>query len=79
MWPPARSGANKAQRYDDGGRSRRGACGEIFLRPVRASAVQAIRLLVIDPLHFEASCNPSHEVSFVGVDDCSLGDAGLDP
>lgn len=51
---------------------------EIFLRPIRASVVEAVSLLMIDPLHFKRAVQIVPRGRFVGVDDSSLGDARLD-
>ena len=51
---------------------------EKFLCPIRAGAVEAVRLFVIDPLHFELAVQAIPRCRFVGIDDGSLGDAGAD-
>lgn len=51
---------------------------EIALSIVRASAVFAISLLMIDALHFEAGVEAIPRGCFVGMDDRALGDARLD-
>ena len=45
---------------------------EKFLRPIRASAVEAVRYLVIDALHFEASMKIVPARGLIRVDDRSL-------
>ena len=51
---------------------------EKFLRPIRASAVEAIGFLVVDPLHFKAACNSFQLAAFIRVHDRALGDARAD-
>jgi hypothetical protein len=50
---------------------------EKLFRPVRAGAVEAVRLLMIDALHFEAAVQRIPRAAFVGVDDGARLDAGL--
>jgi len=49
--------------------------GEIALRLVRAGAIRAIGLAMIDPLHLEASMESVPSSCLVGVDDAPSGDA----
>jgi len=51
---------------------------EILLSKVRARAVLAVGLAVIDPLHLESGMQGIPARRFVGMDDGALGDAGLD-
>jgi hypothetical protein len=51
---------------------------EKFLRPIRAGAVEAVRLFVIDPADFELAAKAISRGRFVGGDDSSPGDAGAD-
>ena len=51
---------------------------EKFLRPIRASAVQAVRLFVVDALHLITGMQIVPGAGFVGVNDGALGDTGLD-
>jgi hypothetical protein len=51
---------------------------EKFLCPIRASAVEAVCLLVIDPLHFETAVEVVPGAGLVGMNDGSLGDPRLD-
>src|SRR5260221_14637320 len=51
---------------------------EIFLSVVGASAVKAIRLLMVDALHFETLVQAIPCAAFVGVNRGALGDASAD-
>jgi hypothetical protein len=51
---------------------------EKFLRPIRAGTVQAVRILMIDALHFEAAVKIVPCAGFIGMDDgafCAQSDA----
>src|SRR5271157_2563434 len=48
--------------------------GEITFRLVRAGAIRAIRLAMIDPLHFETRVESVPSSCLVGVDDAPSGD-----
>ena len=50
---------------------------EKFLCPVRASAIEAVGLLMVDPLHFVMAVQRIPVAGLVGVDDSALGDARL--
>ena len=52
--------------------------GEVFLSHVSASAVEAVCLLMIDPLDLETLMKVVPRRRFVGVDDRTLGNAGAD-
>src|SRR4051812_29747648 len=47
---------------------------EILLSPIGASAVERIRLLMVDPLHFKPLMQMVPSGGFVGVNGCALGD-----
>src|SRR5947208_3181134 len=51
---------------------------EKFLCPIRASAVEAVSLFVIDTLHFEAAMKLIPVSRFVGADDSALRNPSLD-
>jgi hypothetical protein len=48
---------------------------EKFLCLIRASTVEAIRLLMVDPLHFEAAMRIVPSPGFVGMDNRALRDS----
>jgi len=47
---------------------------EEFFGPIRASAVQAVRLLMVDPLHLVAAVKIVPGAGFIGVHDGSFSD-----
>ncbi len=51
---------------------------EKFFCPIGASAVQAVRLLVIDPLHLIAAVKIVLGARFISMHNGSLGDARFD-
>jgi hypothetical protein len=64
--------SRRAEATSRGARMLRTALG------IRASAVEAVSLLMIDPLHFVVAMQGIPSSAFVGVDDGALGDARLD-
>ena len=52
--------------------------GEIFLSLVRASAVERVSLLMVDALHFEPLVQAIPRGGFVGINNRTLGNTGLD-
>jgi len=51
---------------------------EKFLCPIRASAVKAVSLFMIDALHFKAAMQLVPICGLVSIHNGPLGDAGLD-
>jgi hypothetical protein len=51
---------------------------EKFLRPIGAATVEAVSLLMIDPLHFELAVQIVPHAGFVGMNDGAFRDAALD-
>jgi hypothetical protein len=51
---------------------------EIFLCLIGAGTVEAVRLLMVDALHFEAFMQAIPCAAFVGVDRGALGDTRAD-
>jgi hypothetical protein len=51
---------------------------EIFLSLIGAGTVKAVRLLMVDALHFETLMQAIPRGGFVGVNRGPLGNAGLD-
>jgi len=51
---------------------------EIFFSLIRAGTIEAVRLLVVDALHFKPLMKAIPRTGFVGIDDGALGNSGLD-
>src|SRR5712671_5727208 len=50
---------------------------EKLFRPIRASAIEAVRLLMVDTLHFETAVQRIPRAAFVSMDDRARLDASL--
>jgi hypothetical protein len=48
---------------------------EILLGHIRASAVEAVGVLMVDPLHIEVGMQAVPRAGFIGIRDCAFRDA----